>query len=137
MGGMVATISRAAYAFRVFRGATEIAALAALTAFVAAGCSSTACTNIGCTDTFTATVKSADGSFPIGMHRVEILAGGATVTCTVAFAETSPGIGGIFAPCPSGLAVMVGNAQLCTETHMGNSVSQRCDPIPGEFVERI
>jgi hypothetical protein len=35
------------------------------------------------------------------------------------------------------MSVMVGNDQICTETHTGSGVSLRCDPIPGQFVETI
>jgi hypothetical protein len=106
-------------------------------AAVGGGCSSKACTTAGCFDNVTATVKRADGSFPTGMHRIEILADGATLMCTFTFAEESPGIGRATPACPSGLMVAVGNDQVCTETRTGNAVSLRCDPIPGQFVETI
>ena len=104
-------------------------------AFGAAGCSTKICTEIGCADGFSASVRRADGSFPSGLHRVEVLVGGVTETCTFMFAETSPGIGRVSAQCPSGrLGVMVENAPLCTETRTDTSVSIHCDPIPGQFV---
>jgi hypothetical protein len=56
--------------------------------------------------------------------------------CTFTFAESSPGIGWVTPACP-GLNVTVRNAEMCTETHTGNSVSYRCDPIPHQFVETI
>jgi hypothetical protein len=103
-----------------------------------AGCfSEKVCPTLGCFDNFTATVKRADGSFPTGMHRIEMLADGATLMCAFSFAEESPGIGRAAPTCPSGLMVTVGNDQTCTETRTGNAVSLRCDPIPGQFVERI
>ena len=100
------------------------------------GCSTKSCTLIGCVDNFTASVKRTDGSFPVGAHRIEITADGLTQMCTFAFAESSPGIGWVTPACP-GFNVTVRNAETCTETHTGNSVSYRCDPIAGQFVETI
>jgi hypothetical protein len=112
--------------------------IAAWVGFSAAACSSRVCTLIGCYDTFTASVKRADGSFPVGMHRLEVLQDGVTQMCTFTFAESAPGIGGATAVCPSSaLSVMVANAETCVETHTGSSVSYRCDPIAGQFIETI
>jgi hypothetical protein len=114
-----------------------VGVIAACAGVAAAGCTTKACTLIGCTDGFSASVRRADGSFPAGMHRIEVTADGVTLMCTFTFAETSPGIGQVFAQCPAGLGVMVSNALKCTEIRTDTSVSQRCDPIPGQFVETI
>lgn len=106
-------------------------------AAVMGGCSSQVCTARGCVASFTATVKRSDGSFPAGMHRIEILADGVTQMCTFPFAETSPGVGRADVFCLPGLTVNVSNAQACTETRNGNSVSLSCVPITGQFVETI
>lgn len=105
-------------------------------AFDGTGCSTKICSLAACFDSFTASVKRTDGSFPVGTHRIEILADGVMQTCTFAFAESSPGIGSMTPVCP-GLNVTVRNAETCTEAHTGTSVSYRCDPIPGQFVETI
>lgn len=92
---------------------------------------------MGCYDNFAATAKRTDGSFPTGMHRIEILVDGVMQMCAFTFAETSPGIATASPSCPAGFTVMVGNEQTCTETRTTGSVSLHCDPIPGRFVETI
>ena len=100
--------------------------------FAAAGCEEKACTTRGCTNQFSATLRRADGSFPVGAHRIDVIAGDVTLSCTFNFAD-----GGVTATCPSGLDVTVGPATMCTEFQMGNSVGFRCDPIAGQFVEQL
>ena len=100
--------------------------------FAAAGCEQKACTLRGCTDQFSATLRRADGSFPAGAHRIDVIADGVTLSCTFSFAD-----GGVTATCPPGLDVTVGPAEICTEFQTGNSVGYRCEPIPGQFVERL
>ncbi len=95
------------------------------------GCSSKVCTGIGCYDNLSAAVKRADGSFPSGTHRIEILADGATLLCTFTYPLTAQ------PTCASGLNVTVAPAEICTETRTDTSVSLRCDPIPGQFIETI
>ena len=114
-----------------------IGMIAAFAAFVESSCMTKACTLVGCSDSFTATAKRADGTFPVGMHRIEIVADGVTQVCTFTFAGTIPDSAWMVATCSSGAVVMVRNAETCTETRNGNSVSYRCDPIPGQFVETI
>ena len=79
-----------------------------------------ACSEVGCRDGFSASVRRADGSFPSGTHRVEILADGVTLMCTFTFPlETLPGGGTATPSCPQGLFVNVAQAN------------------PGQFVEGI
>ena len=102
------------------------------------GCSSKTCATSACQDGFTAKVRRTDGSFPNGTHRIEVLVGAASSSCTFTFPlETSPSGGAVLPTCPTGLAVSVGPAEICTETVTGTGVSYRCDPIPGQFVETI
>ena len=89
--------------------------------WASSGCSTKACTTRGCYDNFSATIKRADGSFPSGTHRIEILADGASLLCTFTFPlETLPTGGTAQPTCASSLNVTVGP-----------------DPIPGQFVETI
>jgi hypothetical protein len=105
----------------------------------AAACSSTkACTLRGCSDTFTATLQRADGSFASGMHRIEVLADGITTTCAFMFPFATLPSGVRASPqCPSGLTVTVGMAEICHEVRTATSVGLVCDPVPGQFVETI
>jgi hypothetical protein len=105
-----------------------------LTLFVAslAGCETKVCTLRGCSNQFSATVSRADGSFPNGVHQVDVTVDGVSLSCAFTFA------GGTAPPtCSPDLMLTVAPAERCTETRTGNSVSLRCDPIPGQFVERI
>ena len=102
------------------------------------GCRTHACTEIGCQDGFRATVKRADGSFPSGNHRVEILADGVTTTCTFTFPLPTTAGGVTQSPqCPLGITVNVGTAEICKEIHTTTSSSLQCEPVPGQFVETI
>ncbi len=54
-------------------------------AAAAGGCGAKVCKPIGCGDGFTASVHGANGSFPSGMHRIELMLDGNTLTCTFAY----------------------------------------------------
>jgi hypothetical protein len=95
------------------------------------------CTLIGCGDSFSASVRRADGSFPAGLHRVEVFADGASLTCTFMFPLETAG-GGVHQPsCPAPMGVSVWPLTTCQEMTSGGAVSQQCDPIPGKFLETI
>jgi hypothetical protein len=102
----------------------------------AAGCTKV-CSEVGCANQFTASIRSADGSFPSGTHLLEVLVDGVMQTCTFTFAETSPGIGRVAEWCSSAFAFTVDNDRTCTEIRTDQSVSQKCEPIPGQFIETI
>ena len=40
-----------------------------------------ACTEIGCIDQFSASIEAASASLPPGMHRLEVIADGTTLSC--------------------------------------------------------
>src|SRR5436190_21752384 len=114
MGERIATIPRRAYAYGV---CPRLFCVIAIGVFAAAsgGCERTKeCTLIGCADQFVATVQRADGSFPSGMHRVDVLVDGVSLSCTFAFPSTTASGGGwVYGPCPSGLNVTVEPAAAC------------------------
>jgi hypothetical protein len=116
------------------RPGLAVMGMVALGAAVAANaCSEHACSLVGCTDAFSANVRRADGSFPSGTHRIDVVADGASLTCTFTFplpANTQPA-------CPAPLAVAVSPATACTEVTTGSSSGMTCTPIPGQFVETI
>jgi hypothetical protein len=118
----------------------NLSALIGVFVFAAAaqGCSSKTCPTIGCSDQFTATVQRADGSFPSGAHRIEILADGVMTTCSFSYPlATAPGGGGTAPSCPSGMMVTVGQQEVCTQTTVNNSVATTCQPVPGQVRETI
>jgi len=98
--------------------------------FAAAGCETKVCTEIGCVNQLSVTVTRADGSFPSGVHQVDVTADGVTRSCTFTFAGSV-----VSTACPSGLFLSVNQATTCTEMRTPTAVSLRCDPIPRQFVE--
>jgi hypothetical protein len=94
------------------------------------GCAGNICLETGCADQVYATVTSADGSFPSGTHRVEVLADGVTRTCTFTF-PLATGAGGhdVQPTCGNGLSVGVYPQLACG--------GDACQPIPGKFEEII
>ena len=103
------------------------------------GCERTKeCTLIGCRDQFVASVSRADGSFPSGAHRIEILADGASLTCSFTYPlATAPGGAAIPPSCPIGLTVNIAQQQVCMQTTENGGVAFTCQPIPGQFLETI
>jgi len=107
-------------------------------ALVGGGCSSRACTLIGCFDQFSASVRRADGTFPAGNHRVEVLADGVSLSCTFTFPSDPTGSAAyVYAPCPSGLMVSVSPELACADVRSDSAVTRTCDPVPGRFMESI
>jgi hypothetical protein len=113
--------------------------MAALAAVAAGGCSSTkSCTEIGCASGFTATVRRADGSFPTGMHRLEITADRSIFTCTFMFAGQADPAAPLTATCQIGAGVQVAQSRTCMDVAVpGGAITQECVPIPGQFDETI
>jgi len=107
-------------------------------AAAAQACAVKSCTLIGCQDQFSATVRRADGTFPSGTHRIEILADTTDLTCTFTYPlGTVAGDVAAAPQCPSGLSVTVGQDQVCTQTTENGVVSYMCQPIPGQVLETI
>ena len=93
-------------------------------AAAAGGCGGKVCTLIGCGDGLTASVHSADGSFPSGMHRIELMADGNTWTCTFVYPAALQ-----MQPLCSGFRV-----EFLTRDGLHRD-PVRCDP--GQYVETI
>ncbi|HEY7373711.1 MAG TPA: hypothetical protein VIF57_16230 [Polyangia bacterium] len=109
-------------------------------AFAAAApaCASKTCSTVGCFDQFTAKVQRADGSFPSGAHRIDVVADGVSLSCTFDFPiEALPGGGAAAPTCSSGLTAFVGPATVCTQATVSGGSTYTCDPIPGQYVESI
>jgi hypothetical protein len=102
-------------------------------------CTSTKmCTLIGCSDGFSANVRRADGSFPSGAHRVEVVVDGARTTCAFTFPLGTATGGGVSQPaCPSPLTVAVWPLTACSDMSGDGAVSRRCDPIADRYQETI
>jgi hypothetical protein len=99
-----------------------------------------ACTAIGCEDGVSITVRPREGTFPPGKHSVLIATaeGGPIKTCTfTAPADVQVAGGFVAAECTGGVMLSVSPRTTCTTMRTGDSVSQACTPIPGQFEERI
>jgi len=97
-----------------------------------------ACTEVGCNDQFSATIEAPLASLPPGMHRLEVIADGTTLTCTFSVPLEPPASGGWPDPvCSAGLSLSVGPAVMCTTFETDAIKGQRCDPIPDRVSEHL
>jgi len=118
---------------RLLRFAIVLIVGAAATACGSASEGPKSCTLIGCSDVFVATVRSADGSFSSGAHRIETMVDGVSATCRFTFPlATAQGGDTVLAQCGD-MTVMVRPEVTCTNT----ATSSQCEPIPGKFIETI
>jgi hypothetical protein len=112
-----------------------LTAIGVISLLLGAGCETTKeCSLVGCQNSFTATVRSADGSFPSGAHRVQVLSDSSTLNCAFTFPT---GAGTAQPVCDGGMTVAVWPETTCTDTMATGTASHSCDPIPGKFVETI
>jgi hypothetical protein len=98
------------------------------------------CTEIGCADGVSITLRPREGTFPAGKHTVFIATaeGGPVKRCTFT-APTDVQVSGGFvaADCTGGVMLSVSPRVTCTTMQSGQAVSQSCTPIAGQFEERI
>ena len=92
-----------------------------------------ACTDIGCSDQFSASVTIDATLVPAGTHTVDVVADGAAMSCTFSF----PPADSSSAQCSGGLTLFVQPATVCTTTQTPTYSSQQCQPIDGKFTESI
>ncbi|MGK4007340.1 hypothetical protein WMF31_32260 [Sorangium sp. So ce1036] len=120
--------------------AREAAALVVGLAMTAAmsGCAAKQCTGMGCVDSFTIAAVTADKSWPAGEYTLELTVDGDEVSCAYGWTNTpQPGGGGVFVQCSPTVMVSVNPVTTCTETRDGDSVSQSCTPVPGQFTQLL
>jgi hypothetical protein len=92
------------------------------------GCPGDYCDPTPCASEFSARVRSVDGSFPSGTHRIEVVADGASLSCSFVFPLATGANGRAVLPtCDAGLFVDVSPQLSC-----GGDV---CQPIDGKFEE--
>jgi hypothetical protein len=96
------------------------------------------CTEIGCVDSLSVTVRPQEGSFPAGQHELFVATaeGGPARHCTIALPGTGSN-GFATGTCVGGVSLSVSPQVTCTTSSSGNAVSQSCLPIPGKFEEQI
>ena len=103
----------------------------------ASGCTK-ACGTVGCQDEFRATVATASGAFPSGMHKIDVTVDGVVISCAFAFPLATLPSGGTASPsCPTGLTVDVLPATICTSSDTDAAKTIQCAPVSGRFVEQI
>ncbi|WP_437785783.1 hypothetical protein [Sorangium sp. So ce1097] len=118
------------------KAASLVAGLATIAA--ASGCVPKQCTEIGCIDGFSITTATADKRWAPGEYALGIAVDGAELSCAYTWTNTPQvGGGGVFVQCSPAVTVSVDPVTRCTETSDGDSVSQSCTPIPGQFTQRI
>lgn len=121
------------------RKAAALAAGFAMTA-VMPGCIMTpkACTEMGCSDTFTITAATANKSWTPGEYTLELAVDGNAVSCAYSWTNT-PKVGGsgVFVQCSPTVSVSIDAVTICTETRRGDAVSQSCVPAPGQFTQLL
>jgi hypothetical protein len=94
------------------------------------------CTDVGCEDQFMATLEEASGALPTGMQTLTVTADGVTTTCSFTLPlETPTGVGAV--DCPSGIELLILEAQSCTSTTNGTTKTLSCTPIAGHFSEEL
>jgi len=108
----------------------------AAAALAGGGCTTKACPTIGCYDNFAASLQRADHTLPEGTHRIEILADGASSTCSFTFPTSVPSNTSIV-NCATGVNVSVGPELACSDTTINGAIVHRCNPIGGRFIEQI
>jgi len=100
------------------------------------------CTVVGCHDQFAATVALDVRVVPAGTQTIQVTADGTDMVCTFAFppADLQPG-SAIVTQCATGLTLTVSQAQDCTmtqtQTQTVTMTSSQCQPIAGQFTERL
>jgi hypothetical protein len=98
-------------------------------------CETHQCTEIGCGDAATLTLRTADGTLPDGAYTLSLDVEGQTHTCAFAAPGDLPTEPGRIATasCDSELRVEVLPEVVCTEHRSGDAVSQSCTPVPDHW----
>jgi hypothetical protein len=102
-----------------------------------------ACTAIGCSDQLMVRVQPQGGLLPRGSHTVTVTPENEPArTCQFVVTEGAapvPGVGGTapVASCSPGLWVWIFQKQTCTTSTNGQTASQTCVPVPGQWEEQI
>lgn len=95
-----------------------------------------ACTEMGCSDTFTITAATANKSWAAGEYTLELTVDGNAVSCAYSWTNTPKvGGGGEFVQCSPTVSVSIDAVAICTETRHGDAVSLSCIPAPGQFTQ--
>lgn len=111
---------------RIGRGAFSVALLAGAAAF---GCElGQSCTEIGCGDGWSLTVRQADGSAP--SHTVELDIDGAHVVCPAVSPDAR------FATCADSVTIQLSDEVVCEERESNGDRTQVCTPT-GRFEEIV
>lgn len=119
--------------------ARQAAALVAGLAMTVAmpGCVTKQCTEIGCIDAFTITTATADKGWAAGEYTLELTVDGDEVSCAYRWPDAPQAGSGTVVQCSPTVTVSVIPVTTCTETTDGDSVSQSCTPVPGQFTQLL
>lgn len=95
------------------------------------------CTEIGCIDGATLTLRTADGTWPDGAYTLTLGVEGTTHTCSMSVPEDLPPLGSVMQlTCQPGLGFPGASLQqdaVCQEQQSGDAISQSCTPVPDQY----
>jgi hypothetical protein len=93
------------------------------------------CTEIGCGDSATVRLQTADGTWPDGAYTFVFTSPDAVHRCQLALPGELPAPGSLRAlACSPPLSANLSPTAVCTEERAANAVSESCRPVPGQFV---
>jgi hypothetical protein len=105
------------------------------------GCSQHSCTEIGCRDSASLSLQTADNHWTSGDYELTIVAGDTSTTCTFRLPEDLPPMG---SPKPLNCDPSIGSdvsvlsqVYTCTETRTKDAVSQSCTPVADEYTLEV
>jgi len=105
-----------------------VISFAVLAAVVAFGCESHDCTEIGCSDVWSLTLRNADGAPPT--YGVVLDIDGTNVVCPAVSLDMR------YATCADSVSIQLDDEVVCTERETEDGKSQSCNPT-GRFETRV
>lgn len=120
-----------------FRSWVVVGACAVLNG-AACNLGSHSCTEIGCAGGVFVRVTPQGGIWQPGTYALELSLDDDRSECEISIPDDLPARGAVTSvPCGEGIDVMLQQLAECTETRSGDSVSQSCEPIPGQYELRF
>ena len=98
-------------------------------------CETRQCTEIGCSDGASLTLKTTAGTLPDGTYTLSFSVDGQPYTCSFTAPDGLPREPGRIgaASCDAGFRLNVLPELVCTEYRTGDAVSQSCTPVPDRW----
>jgi hypothetical protein len=117
--------------------AVSWAAVVGITTLSSCGVLESSCTEIGCGDGATLSLRTADGTWPDGSYTLTITRGGIAHACALTLPGDFPGRGSVAeVACDPPLdfpGATLRQDSSCQETRTTDSISQSCTPLPDQY----